>query len=232
MTTQPPVFSSNRLKLPFDWNHCFVWSGDGTKCLGACALMAVRYWGVQLTDEECRDVLSRINVPAFRGADLGQVLEVIKEVIGETSDVSNESGLQMKVDDFVAKGALTTAPSVKAKIPLRQELFHAKGISSLREAFKLAKPIPQIVIYDDFMAEYNEEGSSGHATIIEELNLETKFVYLIDPKAQKRKTASYLSFDDFERGWKILEQTTIMIYPATFYRTNRNVTTALGIDQK
>ncbi len=194
--------------------------------------MAVRYWGVQLTDEECQDMLSRVNVPAFRGADLGQVLEVTKEILGETSGLSDESGLQMKVDDFVAKGTLTMPSSAKAKIPLKQELFHAKGIASLKEAFKPAKPIPQIVIYDDFMAEYNEEGSSGHASIVEELNFDTGFVYLIDPKAQKRKKASYLTFDDFEKGWKVFEQTTVMLYPASFYRTNRNVTSALGTSQK
>jgi hypothetical protein len=230
--TGSAVRSSNRFKLPFDWSQHFVWSKDGTKCLGACALMAIRYWGVPLTDEECQDVLSRITVPAFTGADLRQVLDVVKQVLGEVSDRSDESGLQMRVDDFVATGALTMPSSAKTKIPLKQEFFHAKSISSLKEAFKPAKPIPQIVIYDDFMAEYNEEGSAGHASIVEELNFDTEFVYLIDPKAQKRKKASYLSFDDFEKGWKVFEQTAIILYPATFYRTIRNLTSALGMGQE
>jgi len=131
--------------------------------------------------------------------------------------------------DFITTGSITTPPSSKTTTPLEQQFFHANGLEALKTAFGPTKPVPQIVIYDDVLAAYNDEGSGGHAAIVSELNFETGFIYLVDPNPQRRRTASYFNFDDFRRGWNVFDQATIVLYPATFYQTTRSVTTALGL---
>src|SRR6266540_1203270 len=81
-----PKVSPNRYQLPFDWEKHFVWSRDATKCLGACALMAIKYWGIELPESECQRILSEINVPAFQGANPSQVFSVVKQVVGATAE--------------------------------------------------------------------------------------------------------------------------------------------------
>lgn len=210
-------------ELPFDWSKHFVYSRDGSKCLGACALMAVKYWGIDISDEECQRVLSQLQVPAFEGSDAGQVLETVELVIGEATEVDSIS-LEIKLDRFFAQeGTVTTTSSSSVRVPLKQEFFHAKDIASLRSGFMVTKPIPQIVIYDEVLATFHEESAGGHACIVQRLDLETRFVYLIDPNAQARRTPMPYAFEDFERGWKSFEQSTCIIYPSDIYRTARSL---------
>ena len=217
--------AESSLHLSFDWDTHFVWSRDGTKCLGACSLMAARYWGVQLSDSECGRILAELAVPAFRGPDAAQIVKAVEQVVGTSTEPSPTS-LETKLEDFLESGTITT-PSTQ--ISLRQDFFHARGIESLKPAFQVAKPIPQIVIYDDLMASYNVESPGGHASLVERLDFDAGFIYLIDPNAEKRKSPIYYTFDDFRRGWKSFEQATIILYPAGFYRTTRSITSSLAL---
>src|SRR6266566_336112 len=54
------VSTVRRNELPFEWSKHFVYTEDGTKCLGACALMALKYWGVEVSDEDCHRILSQL----------------------------------------------------------------------------------------------------------------------------------------------------------------------------
>jgi hypothetical protein len=192
--------------------------------------MALRYWGIDLSDEECERILGELQVPAFEGADAGQVVKAVEQVIGEASE-TDETSLEIKLDRFlIEEAAVTTAPpAVSSKVSVRQEFFHARGIDALRPAFMVSKPIPQLVIYDEVLATYHEESPGGHACIVQRLDFDAHFVYLIDPNVQARRTPTYYSFDDFERGWKAFENSTCIIYPSDLYRTVRSIVATSGL---
>src|SRR5947209_17979894 len=105
---------SKSFKLPFDWDKHFVWSSDGTKCLGACALMAARYWGIELSDMECQRILTDLAVPAFQGSDARQIIRAIQQTVGFTPD--SDPNLETRLDDFVNSGTFTVPPSKKTRI--------------------------------------------------------------------------------------------------------------------
>ncbi len=193
--------------------------------------MAIRYWGVPLSEDECQLLLSELSVPAFQGADAAQILKVVEKVVGVTTEPDLDS-LETKLDDFITLGAVTTAPSPRTAVSFKQEFFHARGLGSLKSAFGPPRPIPQIVLYDDLMAAYNDESPGGHASLVKEVDFDTQFIYLIDPNAQKRRSPTYYTFEDFERGWKCYEQATIILYPASSYLTARSVTTTLSLGDR
>ncbi len=222
--------SKHPTELPFDWNRHFVYSKDGTKCLGACALMAVKYWRIDLSNEDCHRILSQLAVPAFEGADAGQVVKAVEHVIGEATE-TNEDDLGVKLDRFFTdEGAVTKVPLTSPRAPIKQEFFHARRVDTLRAALSVSKAIPQIVIYDEVLATYHEESPGGHACIVQKLDFDANLVYLIDPNIQARRTPTYYTFDDFERGWRAFEQATCIIYPRDLYHTVRSVvaTSVLG----
>jgi hypothetical protein len=192
--------------------------------------MAVKYWGIELSVEESQRILNQLHVPAFEGADGGQVVKAVEQVIGEMTQL-DESDLEIKLDRFLMEeGAVTSSPSRFDRMPIRQAFFHANGIESLKSAFAVSKPIPQIVIYDEVLATYHEESPGGHACIVQKVDFDARFVYLIDPNAQTRKSPTYFNFDDFERGWRSFEQATCLIYPSDLYQTVKSfvATSRLG----
>jgi len=217
-------------ELPFDWKHDFVYTSDGTKCLGACALMAMKYWGVEITTDRCQEILDKLSVPAFEGADGSQVVKAVENVLGEVTE-GDEDSLETKLDRFFIeqKPLETRGPSAAGPTPLKQEFFHAGGIDALKAAFVPKKPIPQIVIYDEVMAASHEESPGGHACVVQRIDPDTRLVYLIDPNLLMRRTPIYLSFDDFERGWRSFEQLTFLIYPSQLYQTVRALVTSRGL---
>jgi len=217
-------------ELPFDWNNYFVYTSDGTKCLGACALMAVKYWGVEVTGDRCHEILDKLAVPAFEGADGSQVVKAVESVLGEITEGDDDT-LETKLDRFFIQQEplVTKGPSATGPIPIKQEFFHAPGIDALKPAFTPSKPIPQIVIYDEVMATSHEESPGGHACIVQKVDFENHLVYFVDPNLLMRRTPTYLTFDDFERGWRSFEQLTFIIYPSQLYQTVRSVVTSRGL---
>jgi hypothetical protein len=85
------------------------------------------------------------------------------------------------------------------------------------------------VIYDEVMASSHEESPGGHACIVQRVDFDTHLVYLIDPNLLMRRTPTYLTFDDFERGWRSFEQLTFLIYPSQLYQTARTLVTSRGL---
>ena len=222
--------SVNRYELSkFNWDKHFVWSKDGNKCLGACALMAVRYWDVEVSNDRCQEIIDHLPVPAFEGPDAKQVLKAVDEVIGVTAE-TEVAMLEPRIEDFIDSGSFTTLAPRRIQPSLKQDFFHAKSIEVLKACFHITPAIPQIVIYDDIMANYNEESPGGHASLVHSLDFQSRFVYLIDPNVQARRSPVYLSFDDFTRGWKSFEQATIVLYPTSLYKTVRSLTTMTGLE--
>lgn len=201
-----------------------MYTSDGTKCLGACALMAVKYWGADVTADRCQEILDELAVPAFEGADGSQVVKAVESVLGEAAE-GDEDSLETKLDRFFIeqKPVETKGTSAIGPAPLREEFFHAEGIDALKAAFVPKKPIPQIVIYDEVMAASHEESPGGHACVVQRIDPDTQLVYLIDPNLLMRRTPTYLTFDDFERGWRSFEQLTFLIYPSQLYQTVRTL---------
>ncbi len=192
--------------------------------------MAARYWGVELSNDRCDDILAQMNVPVFKGPDASQIVEAVEEVVGiAREDVSTSR--ETRLDDFITSGSITTTPTGGSHISLKQDFFHASRIESLKACFQVSRPIPQIVIYDDILASANEESPGGHASILHSLNFDSELVYLIDPNLQARKTPIYYTFDDFSRGWKSFEQATILLYPAGLYQTVRSLTSTKGLGE-
>ena len=213
----------------FNWDDHFVWSHDGNKCLGACALMAIRYWGTEISDSDCKRILDDVSVPAFEGPNPRQIVKVIEEVVGMSEEIE-PSSLDTKLDDFITTGTLTSAPAAHDQKTFKVDFFHARGLNSLESAFRIDPHIPQIVIYDDVMASYHEESPGGHAALVHTLDFDTRFIYLIDPNAQARRGSPiYYTFDDFERGWKSFEQSTVIIYPTQILKSVRSSVSASNL---
>jgi len=192
--------------------------------------MAVKFWGIDLSEDECQRILAELQVPTFSGADGGQVVRAVERVLGEVTE-TDETSLEMKLDRFFAEtGAVAESQSTSPKIRLKQDFFHAASIDSLKPAFNVVRPIPQIVIYDEVLATYNEESPGGHACIVQKLDSTARFVYVIDPNVQARRKPTYYSFEDFERGWGAFDQSTCMIFPPDLYHTVRSAvgTSRLG----
>ncbi len=188
--------------------------------------MAVRYWGIEVSDDRCREILDGLSVPAFEGPDARQVVTAVQEVVGMTA----ESGsLDTKLDEFITGGTLTTSPPTTTHKSLKQDFFHAKSIDSLKPAFLVKPAIPQIVIYDDVMASFHEESPGGHASLVHSIDFNTRFIYLVDPNAQARRSPMYYSFDDFERGWRSFDQAAIILYPPNLFHVTRSLTTAMHL---
>jgi hypothetical protein len=206
----------------FNWDTHFVWSPDGNKCLGACALMAIRYWGIEVSEQECGTILEKLSVPAFEGPDARQIVKAVEQVIGMATEIE-PTALDTKLDDFISSGALTV-PATRTQESFSQEFFHARDLSSLRVAFRVSPHVPQIVIYDDVMASFHEESPGGHAALVHTLDFDTRFIYLVDPNAPARRGSPiYYTFDDFERGWRSFEQATVILYPSRLYKTVRSL---------
>lgn len=190
--------------------------------------MAIKYWGVEVSERECAAILDELPVPAFEGPNARQIVRAIERVIGMVTEIE-PAALETKLDDFITTGTMTVSAAPSQK-PFRQDFFHAGDLSSLKGAFQVSSTVPQIVIYDDSMALYHEESPGGHAALVHTLDFETRFIYLVDPNAQARRGSPiYYTFDDFERGWKSFEQSTVILYPSHLYKTVRSVVSSSSL---
>jgi hypothetical protein len=191
--------------------------------------MAIKYWGTEISDTDCAKILDDLSVPAFEGPNPRQIVKAIEQVMGMSGEIE-PAALDTKLDDFITTGTLTTVPTAREQRTFREDFFHARDLNSLKSTFQVEPQIPQIVIYDDVMASYHEESPGGHAALVHTLDLDTRFIYLIDPNAQARRGSPiYYTFDDFERGWKSFEQATVILYPTQLYKSVRSAVSASNL---
>ena len=214
-------------RLPFDWkDFC---KNQGTDCVPACFAMAARYWKrlrpeLPLpTDEETWDeFILRTSARTSRGTSLLRLLRNIpsldhapitgihvqsleslqEEVAGEASEAEPEEvepeGAELEP---VRLSNLVLDPRTPA------------SINDLRSALDYADPpIPQILVFDKVMMTRRVEGGS-HAVLLLKLDYDKEKLYVVDPTLYTRMEPDVYDFDNFSRGWELLSNLNIMVYP-------------------
>jgi len=88
-----------------------------------------------------------------------------------------------------------------------------KSIYDLRSAIDDAKPpMPQILVFDKMMMTRRIEGGY-HAVLLLKLDFDKEKLYVVDPTLTKRMEPDVYDFDNFSRGWEVLSNLNICVYP-------------------
>jgi len=201
--------------IPFDWkDFC---RNEGTDCVPACFVMAARYWKQLLPDlplptdqQQWKDFISRTSARTSRGTSLLRLLrnlptgEQIPDI--EPPDLS----LDLLQDEAEPEG--TELEPVKLS-NLVLDPRTPSSISELRSPFVDANPpIPQILVFDKMMMTRRIEGGS-HAVMLLWLDFDKEKLYVVDPTLTTRMEPDIYDFDNFSRGWEVLSNLDILIYP-------------------
>jgi hypothetical protein len=183
--------------------------------------MAARYWkrlipelALPTAQEPWTDFVAWTSARTSRGTSLARLLRNVP-----TSDINpKKEGPELTLEDLTL-GALQEEETESAELEtvkvsnLIVEPRTPKSINDLRSAIEdVNPPIPQILVFDRMMMTRRIEGGY-HAVVLLKLDFDKEKLYVVDPTLTKRMEPDIYDFDNFSRGWQVLSNLNICVYP-------------------
>lgn len=199
--------------IPFDWkDFC---RNKGTDCVPACFAMAARYWKRLLPDlplptdqKDWENFVLRTSARTSRGTSLLRLLRNVPTG-GQIPSIEPPE-LDLLQEEAEPEGA-ELEPVKLSNLVLDPRT--PRSLNWLRSAINDANPpIPQILVFDKMMMTRRIEGGS-HAVMLLKLDFDKEKLYVVDPTLHTRMEPDVYDFDNFSRGWEVLSNLNIMVYP-------------------
>jgi len=198
--------------IPFDWTTHFC-PNTGTDCVPACFVMAAKYWKSLRPDLNLPtepkfwdDFLTRTSAKTPRGTSLWRLLRNVRSV----PDKSSSRLLEEEGEEVTGEGMALEVIEVSNLV---LDPRTPKSIRELRSPLEDANPpLPQILAFDKTMMTHRTEGVT-HAVLLLQIDFVKEKLYVVDPTLGKRMEPTIYDFGDFSRGWGVLSNLDILVYP-------------------